>query len=279
MKKAVLLISMIAFLLLCACGSPAAEEAVTTEASSVSALQPMSNWQEPAREEIKLSKTKTIFVCPQTDEAIAHLLLRDETTGKETVIAQGMDFGAPFVAHMIDERYVVWTDNFKDNGYGGIYDTERMADISWGDGVFPIELDENALWFESTAFHYGGQLSLYRVALDGLDTAKKIDLGRNLLEDIPEADLDCLDIRWTEMSPDCRYYAVRGAAVGVYVFDLQRNALVKQLPPEEIPGETPGRPPRPFNDDPMPYLRFADSKTLLCYKNSDESDAIQIILE
>ena len=217
----------------------------------------------------RLSATKELFT-RSADEGSPQLLLRDEVTGEEIVIAAGASLGAPSVQFIIDERYIVWTDNFKDNGFGGIYDTKRMVNISWGEGVFPLQLHENTLWFMATCFHYGGRLSLYRVSLDGLDKMKKINLGENLLEGIPEADLDCRrDVQWVALSPDCHYYAARGAAIGIYVFDLQKKTLALQVSAGAIP--TSGD-----SWDSLHYLDFKDSKTLCCY--GDEPYFLEITL-
>lgn len=224
-------------------------------------------WQRGDR--TRLSNTIALFErSAEETNGAPQLLMRDETTGEETIIAMGMDSLSPTVQFIIDERYVVWTDNFKDNGYGGIYDTKRMLDISWGEYAFPFYLYDNTLWFLATAFHYGGPLSLFRVSLDGLDKADEIALGGNLLDTIPEAALDCRDLRSTALSADCRYFAVRGADIGIYIFDLQTKALAQQVPAGAIPGKS--------SRDPMPSLAFKDERTLYCY--GSEPDVLEVLM-
>jgi len=226
----------------------------------------------------RLSETKIFDIRPADDEHAPQLLLRDETTGEEIVIAKGASSSAPSVQFVIDKRYIVWTDNFKDNGYGGIYDTQRMVNISWGsDGAFPLQLHDNALWFIPTNFHYGGPLRLYRVSFNGLDKALELDLGGDLLEAIPEANLESRDLLGLALSPDCRYFAVRGIGFGIYIFDLQEKTLAQQIPPGAIPGSR-------DNPEPMPCLGFFaspwqnnDHTTLCCYGYL-EPDVLEITL-
>jgi len=221
----------------------------------------------------RLSATKELFT-RSADEGPRQLLLRDETTGEEIIVAEGM---FPSVQFIIDERYVVWTDNFKDNGFGGIYDTQRMLNISWDDGVFPLQLHDNALWFMATNFHYGGSLRLYCASLEGLHKASELDLGGNMLEAIPEADLESRNLLDVALSPDCRYFAVRGLEFGIYVFDMQKLVLAQQIPAGAIPGA-------PGNPEPMPWLGFFSSpwqssdNTVLCCYGYEEPDILEITL-
>jgi len=221
---------------------------------------------------MRLSETKGLIVrsVEENEGRAPELWLRDETTGKETVIAEAKDVYTPGVQFIIGGRYVVWTDNFGDNGHGGVYDTQRMADIPWGGEAFPLQLYDNALWFIATRFNNGGPLCLYRAALDGLGAAERIDLGANLLEAIPEAALDCGDLLAVALSPDCRYFAARGTDFGIYIFDLQANALARQIPNGALPGplDTP---------DPVPWLEFIDSNTLWCY-GPENPDVLEITL-
>ena len=223
----------------------------------------------------RLSPTKELFTrFPWETDGAPQLLLRDEITGEELIIAEGASSSAPHVAFIIDERYIVWTDNFKDNGFGGIYDTKRVMDISWGESAFPAWLYDNALWFEPTYYKHreAGPLILYRVPLDRLDTMDKIDFGGNMLEGIPGNDFaesHFADSYYsTALSPDCRYYAVCGASIGIYIFDLQERVLVQQIPAEVIPGPALGHA--------MPDLGFyaspwqnSDSTILCCYGDED----------
>ncbi|MCL2495026.1 MAG: hypothetical protein FWE98_05150 [Oscillospiraceae bacterium] len=299
--KRVLLLILALGLALSACGrATEAPSEITTTTEAPTTIEPLpdncqliKNASSPAIEYFddqiwwlrgdltRLSATKFFDTRSADDEHAPQLLLRDETTGEEIVIAEGASFSAPSVQFVIDKRYVVWTDNFKDNGYGGIYDTQRMVNITWGEGAFPVQLHENALWFEPTYYKHreAGPLTLYRVALDRLDTMEKVNLGDNMLEGIPGNDLDfaAYALCSTALSPDCRYYAVRGIEFGIYIFDLQKKALAQQIPPGAIPGSL-------DNPEPMPCLGFfaspwqnSDHTTLCCYGYL-EPDVLEITL-
>jgi hypothetical protein len=296
MKKWLAVPLCLSALLFCACGGQAVapttavqittETPTTTEISTTRVLQPLPEgcrlvtsdeakqkmekaWEDQSQTDLysTLSGTKTLFE-GKMNEYEPTLILHDEATGEETVVAWG-SFGYPSVSYKIDDRYVLWTEYVRGNDYNGIYDTKRMREITLNAGGYILRMKDGYLYaFPPNPDPYE-PLCLYRTSLKSLDKKDHLEYDINLLEGLKEADLgEQAYVRWCDLSPDCRYYAVRMEKMGVLIYDLRTQKLALQIPEECIP-----IPPETY--DPLPYLDFINNKTLFCHGTGN---AIEITL-
>jgi len=275
MRKFIALAAALALLpALFACGAPAAPAETASSATTLetTAATPITTTEAQAGErETKLSSTKTLI--ERDRRGVTDIYLRDETTGKETLLIEGNDDDGenwynPYVGRVIDERFFWYGETFYEwQTPGGVYDTQRMLKL-------PVEFpDEWAIYMgehDGVRYYadwmYGeecGQLHVYPLTLNNLDTANSLMAGENLLKDIPEADMGETYYYWQAASPDMRYFAVTEQSA-VRIFDLREKAFVRREPVNDVAGSL--------------RISFEDERTLHCY-SADEHDTKQLILE
>ena len=125
----------------------------------------------------------------------------------------------PRIAEILDDRYFVYRwIGWEWEAGSGVYDTVRMkaipvetttaADKSYaGANVTYAGAFGDILYMED---HWYAQkvspLRLFPVSLKGLDKAESLPVGKNILEDIPEAKEKDVSYTHTWFSPDGRYY-------------------------------------------------------------------------
>jgi len=225
--------------------------------------------------ELSLSETVTVYETPTASEAsIAgdEIRIRDETTGKESVLLKHSEMYPALVAE-IDARYFVFVWCYPVYGISDpiIFDTKEKREI-------PIEYDRagDILLFVCAVNSklYFREVKEEEPMPDGKPHVLCADVadlykGRplkavNLLEDFSD---DVGELRWPVVSPNGRYLAActdREMENNKFVlFDLELRRLMLQLP---LP---PG-----FG---INYIRFADAQTVYCY-NHDITHALEITL-
>ena len=218
--------------------------------------------------EIPMGEGKTLL--SKDKESI---VLRDDATGKETVLLElryvgekddpandDTGWGGPWLEEIIDERYFVvsWIGYECIRGVS-IYDTQEMREIPVLNPIGVLLVDvgiHNGLLYMCD-FNYGegsGQMHIYAIPLDNLEKAEALPCGENLLAGIPEADMSETYYNWQLISPDARYLAVDEIIVAsaVRIFDLKAKSFVCRLPVA-------------LNDR-YPDLVFRDEHTLYCYE-------------
>jgi len=275
MRKIIALLAAFALLAaLFACGKTDTSADTTSIITTLETTKspPITTEETPAGErETRLSGTTTLI--ERDRRGVTDIYLRDETTGKEALLIEGNnDDGEkwynPYVDKVIDERFF-W---YGGTGYewqtpGGVYDTQRMMKL-------PVEFPEAPGTicmgeYDGVRYYadwvYGeecGQLHVYPLTLDNLDTAKSLMAGENLLKGIPEADMGNTYYFWQAASPDMRYFAVAEQSA-VRIFDLQEKAFVRREPINDVAGLR---------------ISFQDERTLHCF-SADENDLKHFVLE
>jgi len=239
--------------------------------------------------EYKLSDTKTLIEREQHEHGPNDIWLRDNATGKETLLIQGDDgsenelaWYCPFVCEVLDERYFLYDASGYEWPRGcGIYDTQRLLAIpvQQPTNTEYVGIRNNAIYLSD--FIYGtanGQMHIYAVPLENLDTVKSLASGENLLEGIPEADMGSTYYFNQTVSPDAQYLTVMEEKA-LRIFNLRAHAYLCRVPIEIS------------NHDYGPYFHchFRDEHTIYCYEvewgvgdKSDEATirryALEIIL-
>jgi len=195
---------------------------------------------------IQLSRTKTVY---RKEPAYreGQLILRDEITGKETVLLEDTYYGEeddaladevywkrPIPAQAIDNRFfvVLWGGWAWECGVS-VYDIKEMREI-------PIENDIGYMgnYFRTYGNHvylctpgddggYYGSFSLQKAVV----TPKLGEtlIAVELLQDYPGADIDIGWLGWTELSPDERYYAAV-AEEGALICDIKERKSAWRIP-------------------------------------------------
>jgi len=250
--------------------------------------------------EFELSATKTLFErrreIPSEGYHIGTLndiWLRNEVTGKETVLIEGSWDGEdwwhthqnPFVREIIDERFFLYGLIFL-NGHsvGGVFDIERMLQIPIEFprytrlGVFTEELDGTHYLFNGGCGHDCGcgQAYVYTFTLENLATATSLQISENLLAGITESYFESC-IGQTLVSPDGRYFVVSDSMhtdalpMGVHIFDLHEQVFVAHLPIEHV-----GR--REFETfvNQSFNVMFRDNNTVIVYHSQSGPDDVHI---
>ena len=260
----------------CQHGKPAPDTLTTAETTVEPAALPATTVPIAAEEQTNERKTKlfdTKTLIERGRHGVTDIYLRDENSGKETLLIEGNDDDGenwynPYVEKVIDERFF-W---YGGTGYewqtpGGVYDTHRMMKLlvefpndDWA--TYVGEHDGVRYYADEIYAEECGQLHVYPLTLSNLDTTKSLMAGENLLKDIPEADMGETYYYWQAASPDMRYFAVAEQSA-VRIFDLQKKAFVRR---------------EPVNDAAVFRISFQDERTLHCY-SADEYDTKHIALE
>ena len=302
MRTVKLVLAALALLaLLAACGGPAVPETqpTTTEAETTTEAPPRElaegsvndvSWREldledeanaealawlngprqQAREQAESSARPKLAdkLMERSRNGVTDILLKDEATGKETLLIagngeEGAEWYDPYVEEVIDERFF-W---YGGTGWewitpGGIYDMQRMKElpVTFPDFVFALyagEHDGTRYYSDEIYAEETGQLHVYALPLD-LDrfgSAESLEFGENenLLKGIPEADMGETYYYWSLLSDGARYFAVAEESA-VRVFDLNERSFVARIPVG------------------LPYFRiaFRDEHTLYCYRMNEE---------
>jgi len=171
---------------------------------------------EPPLAEHKLSDGKTLFE-RRENEFVRTIWLRDETTGKETLLVDARRGKTAYIQEVLSERYFVFgvaAPQTDDIWNGKIYDVERRMElpIAFPDGSFAT------YWFANDGvLYYGcqdhdeygepvaGRIHLFSLTLGAdWDAAETLASSEDLLEGIPEAGTGKIHSLF-EFSPDGRY--------------------------------------------------------------------------
>jgi len=153
MKRLVLI--TFALLFLAACGTPAAEPAITTEPETTTATTETTTELEtttqelielPERQEHEILLSETITIIEAHVWGISHeIWMRDETTGEETLLLEGNTYysGVPGIVSRVSGRFFQFRWFIPDTcGISGVlfYDIEQRREIpiAWG-----VALGEN----------------------------------------------------------------------------------------------------------------------------------------
>ncbi|MDR2687587.1 MAG: hypothetical protein LBB75_07530, partial [Oscillospiraceae bacterium] len=160
--------------------------------SGESGIEP--KYEGPKDKETRLSDTKTLIERPR--RGLCDILLRDETTGAEIMLIEsnddeGAEWYSPYIEKIIDERFF-W---FGGTGWewiepDGVYDTQRMLAmyVEPPERCFVLyagEYDGVRYYSDEIYGEECGQLHVYPLKPENLDTAKTLMTGENLLKDIP----------------------------------------------------------------------------------------------
>ncbi|MDR2686672.1 MAG: hypothetical protein LBB75_02890 [Oscillospiraceae bacterium] len=189
----------------------------------------------------------------------ASLILRNEATGKETVIARrhNSDMFWPEVETIINGRYIIWRDNITPRSVEyGIYDIKRGREIKLDAGGYIWSIFKGFLyvipWMPET------WPTIYRISLRDLDSVDHLEHGKNLLEGLIGGGWENSKQNSEMLSPDCRYYAVYAAGTGAFIYDLSVPKLVMHMSEDMVPNHE-------YHD----YLdmRFPDNNTLYFYND------------
>ena len=148
------------------------------------------------------------------------VLLRSEYLGDETDPEKRKNdevrWRYPGFGQALNDRYflVRWQGWEWCSGIS-MYDTEELREIPvemfQGIALDSAGIRGGALYLRDHIYGGGsGQMHIYAIALDGLDTAKSLAPGKNLLEGIPEADIGETYHSYDRqiVSPDAKYLAV-----------------------------------------------------------------------
>ncbi|MCL2494997.1 MAG: hypothetical protein FWE98_05000 [Oscillospiraceae bacterium] len=198
---------------------------------------------------IQLSKTKTVY---RKEDAYREgkLILRDETTGKETLLLEDTYYGEsdiakaiddetswkrPIPVDTIDERYIVvlWGGWSWQCGVS-VYDIKEMREV-------PVKNDTGYMgnYFRTIGNHiylntpgddggYYGSLSLQRAVVTS--EMGEILIAVELLNDYPNTDdIDVQWLGWCELSPDERHYITHMDG-GALICDMKETKPAWRIP-------------------------------------------------
>ena len=199
------------------------------------------------------------------DKVIAYkndgIVLRDNKTGKETVLLETTYFGNattpeearldevfwkyPRFVQALDDRYFVcYWGGWEWSGETGVYDTKNMREIpidwdkkyNYGDDHIlrnrfsvPQIIGDALYLFDASHGEYDGPLHLMRVDLKALDSLNPGEalMAVDVLAEIGAADVNMMTDRL--LSVDGRYFVTSDLA-GLRVYDLPQKKLALELP-------------------------------------------------
>jgi len=186
------------------------------------------------------------------------LYLRNDATGEETLIAEGMHWEGfeigRLVRQVFEQRFVWHTYDTGHRPAGAIFDTQRMVNmpLRFPEGTTSVTYagEINGVhYFINTHCRMDGFIGKMHVfALDlrehDLHTATEIYVSNNLLASVPQR-YETEHIL-ASLSPCGRFYAMYGfeldpywqSSRALFVFDLANGQLLGEIPVENLPQDT-----------------------------------------
>ena len=227
---------------------------------------------------LRLSATKTVY---RREDAYlkGKVMLRDESTGKETVLLEDKYLGEsddpyqdevhwirPLPEKAIGDRYfvVVW-GGWEEQGGVSVYDIKEMREIpieftpwvgdyfrTYGNHVY-LAAHERVILYSADGRTEYGPLSLQKAEItpDMGDTLLAVEL----LADYPGAETDVDSLYLSDLSPDERYF-IANEGSGVLICDLKEKQPAWHIP---FPASEHG-----YQD-----IVFWDERTAYCHSGWD----------
>jgi len=187
--------------------------------------------------EFSMGKDKTvIYKLADEEEWTLQILLRDNKTGKETLLMESNHEHneSPCFSRVLDDRFFLYclADEVFDRF--AVYDIKEMRDVQTDAGqqaMMPVRFKNDILYMqiEGSCDHMiGGTLRLVAYDLRASRRGKTLR-GADLLADIPHEPASSIGI--AELTENEHYYIVMDDMLpALYVFDLEKKTLPLYLP-------------------------------------------------
>jgi len=201
---------------------------------------------------LRLSETETVYRKEDT-YLEGKVMLRDEQTGKETVLLEDKYLGErndpyqdevhwirPIPQKAIDDRFfvVVWS-GWESQGGVSVYDTKEMREIplinetwlgdyflTYGNHIYLTTHEHFTIYSADGKKEYG-PLSLQKA--EATSEMGETLLAVELLEEYPGAETDAVILGSSDLSPDERYF-VANEGYGVLICDLKEKRPAWHIP-------------------------------------------------